>query len=263
MRPIVIACLIVLAGCFQFVRPIEETIPTPASSELTPTVTPSVDVWESLLPGLERRSYRTVSGGTILQSVRIDPNLYDFRAHYRPGDPLTIDQWREALPAAQVIVNTNFFTPEHTILGLLISDGVRYGQSYTDRGGTFYVQDGGVGIRSNLEQPYAGEAFAQAIQAFPMLVLRGQQAYSRARDLRPARRTVIAQDAQGRIVLLATPGFGISLFDLSAYLPGTDLQLVTALNLDGGGSTMMSIVPADYTLRSIDPVPAVLAVYQR
>lgn len=263
MRLIVIACLMFLAGCFQFARLPEETITLPATLEPSPTVTSAPQTWETLLPGLEQRSYRTVIGGTILQSVRVDPGLYSFRVHYRPGDPLTIDQWKEILPAAQVIVNVNFFTPEHTILGLLVSDGVLFGQSYTDRGGTFYVQDGVAGIRSNLEQPYVGEPFEQAIQAFPMLVLRGQQAYSSTRDLRPARRTVIAQDAQGRIVLLATPGFGISLYDLSAFLPTTDMQLVTALNLDGGGSTMMSVTAADYTLRSIDPVPAVLAVYVR
>jgi uncharacterized protein YigE (DUF2233 family) len=162
-----------------------------------------------------------------------------------------------------VIVNVNFFTPEHTILGLLFSDGTRYGQSYTDRGGTFFVQNGAVGLRSNLEQPYSGENFEQAIQAFPMLVLRGTQAYSNARDLRPSRRTVIGIDSAGRVILLATPGFGIGLYDLSAYLPTTDLQLVTALNLDGGGSTMMRVQAADYTLRSLDPVPAVLAVYAR
>ena len=219
------------------------------------------DGWDVLAIGLEQATIR--EGAVIFQAMRIDPQYYDFRAHYRPGEALTIEEWSGELPDAEVIINASFFTPEHTILGLLISDFATYGVPYTDRGGTFYVAGDAVGIRSNITDPYRGENFSQAIQAFPMLVVNGQPAYNNSQDTAISRRTIIAQDTDGHILLMVTSGFGMSLYQLSQYLAESDLNIVNALNLDGGGSTMMSIASSDTTIVSLDPVPAVLAVYGR
>jgi exopolysaccharide biosynthesis protein len=78
-----------------------------------------------------------------------------------------------------------------------------------------------------------------------------------------SRRTVIGQDTTGRIIIMATPFLGLTLLDLSAYLPTTDLNLVNAFNLDGGRSTLMYIRSPEYILNSVDAVPAVLAIYPR
>lgn len=223
------------------------------------------DGWQALATGLDFRTY-TPNDDTLAQlaAVRIDPAQYTFRAHYQSGQPLTLSQWREALPDAEIIVNANFFTPDYTVLGLLVSDGQVYGQPYRNRGGAFIVQpDGAVRVRSNQIEPYRGEPLQQAVQAFPMLVMNGQQAYHNANDTRRSRRTIIAQDTQGRIILMATPGFGLGLYQLSAFLPTTNSQFSNAFNLDGGGSTMMFIGANDYRLSSFDPVPTVLAVYAR
>ena len=234
----------------------------PVPPTATPPPTPTPDGWDTLANGIQQRWYLT-EDGFAFESVRVDPTLYTFRTHYRPGAPLTIREWRDELPDAVVIINANFFTPEHTVLGLLISDGVQYGSAYTDRGGTFFVQNGTVGIRSNTEQPYQGEAFEQAVQAFPMLVYNGQAIYTNSNDTSPSRRTVIGMDNNGRVILMVTPGFGPGLYALSQYLITTDIGLVHAFNLDGGGSTMMYRSVDNYTLVSLDPVPAVLAVYPR
>jgi exopolysaccharide biosynthesis protein len=117
-----------------------------------------------------------------------------------------------------------------------------------------------------LREPYAGEPLEQAVQGFPMLVLDGVQAYTDTRPDRFTRRTVIAQDTSGRIILLATPLIGLPLLDLSVYLPQTSLSIVNAFNLDGGGSTFMVLrtgETVEYIVTSLDPVPAVLAVYSR
>lgn len=245
-----ILLLLLLTGCFQ-----EVIIPSPSPS---PSPATNQENWETLANGLEFRSYNT-----ILQTVRIDPTYYEFRVHYRPSEPLNISEWEALLPDAELIINANFFTPENTILGLLVSDGIAYGQSYTDRGGTFFVMDDAVGIRSNIFEPYRGEAYSQAVQAFPMLVYQGQAAYERERDIRPSRRTVIGIDSQGKVIIMVTLGFGMGLYPLSQYLATTDLNLQTALNLDGGGSSMLYISPIDYRIPSFDPVPAVIAVYPR
>ncbi len=251
-----------ISGCTLIALP--PNTPTPV-----PTATPpsTANGWEALTPGLERRTYSP--GGdypfTQLTALRIDPAYYSFRVHYRPGDPLTLSQWREQLPSAAAFVNANFFDAQGQILGMLVADGAVYGQSFTDRGGMFQVQNGAPRIRSLIAEPYMAETLEQAAQAFPMLVLNGQPAFTNEQGDRVSRRTVIGQDSQGRVVLIVTPSLiGMRLVDISAYLPTTDLDLVNAFNLDGGGSTMMFVntQPATQVI-SFDPVPAVLAVYPR
>lgn len=251
--------LLLVGGCTLMAAPTPTPLPTP---------TPAADGWETLAPGLERRILLPDADNLLSQLIvlRVDPARYTFRAHYRPGEPLNLLQWRGELPDAAVFVNANFFTPEYQILGLLVADGVVYGQAYAGYGGTLAVKNGLPAVWSNIVRPYQGEALEQAVQGFPMLVADGQPAYANSDRDRVTRRTFVGQDAQGRIIVGVTPLLGLALVDLSVYLPTTDLGLVNAVNLDGGGSTMMSVLmpgAPEYRLLSLDPVPAVLAVYAR
>ncbi len=231
------------------------------------TTTSSDTSWVTLAPGLEQRLYFPNPANPLVQiaALRIDPALYTFRVHYRPGEPLTLQGWLETLPGVVAFVNGNFFDGQGQALGMVIADGAIFGQSYTERGGTFLVQNGQPLVRSNILEPYQGEPFEQAIQAFPMLVTDGQPSYTNRADRDVSRRTVVAQDSSGRVILLATPLVGMTLADLASYLPTTDLHVMNALNLDGGGSTLLyaGVGDTDYTLRSFDAVPVVLAVYAR
>ncbi len=256
---------LLLGGCFSFAL---EPIATP----LLPTLPIPTDVtdtgWQLIAPGLERRNYDPdpLNPITRMVALRIDPNQYTFRAHYQPGQALNVLEWTQALPQAVAFVNANFFDQADQVLGMLVADGQVYGQSYTDRGGTFLVENGQPRIRANLREPYQGEALEQAVQAFPMLVLDGLAAFTDTIQDRTTRRTVVAQDSSGRVILLATPVLGLTLRDLSAYLPATDMNIITAFNLDGGRSTLMMIRSdgvAETIVSSIDSVPAVLAVYPR
>ncbi len=253
--------ILLLGGCFSFtLQPVTTLVPPPTS-------TPDTG-WQTIAPGLERRNYDPdpLNPVTRMVALRIDPALYSFRAHYQPGQAYSTTEWAVALPQAAAFVNANFFDQADVALGLLVSDGVVYGQSYTDRGGTFLVHNGQPRIRANLREPYQGEPLEQAVQAFPMLVLDGLAAFTDTIQDRSTRRTIVAQDSSGRIILLATPILGLTLRDLSAYLPSTDMNIVTAFNLDGGRSTMM-VMKADglpeMIVSSIDSVPVVLAVYPR
>jgi hypothetical protein len=224
--------------------------------------------WERLASGLERRIYRPHDDTFLTQILvlRIDPAQYRFRVHYQPGQPLNVRGWQDALPTALAFVNANFFDENDQALGLLVMDGIRYGAAYNGYGGMFQVQDGQPRVRSNTLEPYIGEALEQSVQGFPVLVANGTQSYDNANGDAFARRTMVAQDSRGRILLMVTPLVGMTLVELSEYLPATDLELVTVVNLDGGGSTLLSLnVPggAESILSSFDPVPAVLAVYPR
>lgn len=257
--------LVGLCGCSMAVA-------TPHPMTLTPiqtiATTPNATSWQTISPGLEKRVYLPPPENEVTKVVvlRIDPAYYTFRVHYRPGAPLTIRQWANALPGAVAFVNANFFDENGNALGLLVADGQAYGQSFVDRGGTFLVQNGQPRVRSNIAEPYTGESLEQGVQGFPMLILDGAQAYTDTAQDRFTRRTVVAQDSDGRIVLLVTPLIGLTLLDLSAFLPTTDMSLMNALNLDGGGSTLMYLNvngTPEYIVTSLDPVPAVLAVYPR
>lgn len=253
-----------MAGC-EAVTPFT-VAPTYAPARATVYAPPPpTSEWLSLTNGIEQRTL-IPEGNLLAQKIvlRLDPQQVTFRAHYRPNAPLTLSEWRQQLPDAQVIVNANFFTQENTVLGMLISDGVRYGTSYSDRGATFYSDTAQtVGLYDNRGSGFISETWVQAVQAFPVLVWDGVQAYRNQQAVRPSRRTVLGIDTSGRVLLMVTPGIGLGLYDLSAFLSQSDLELARAVNLDGGGSTMLWLASASYALPSIDPVPAVLAVYLR
>ncbi|MDX1993785.1 MAG: phosphodiester glycosidase family protein [bacterium] len=261
---------LLMTGC-NLDSDILELTPSPTATAIAvipPTDLPAtaapVSGWQELLPGLEQR-IDSPNDNFFAQIVllRIDPAQFAFRVHYRPGAPLRLDEWQAELPGTVAFVNANFFSPQAEIEGLLIADGLIYGESFRDRGGLFGVQNGIPFVRSNITMPYLGEPLEQAVQAFPVLIENGVQAYTSSAPDRTTRRTAIGQDNLGRIVLMATPLTGMTLVELSAYLASSDLGLVNAFNLDGGGSTMMAVAPGDYRLSSLDAVPAVLAVYPR
>lgn len=236
----------------------------PAPTSVPATLDVSNDTWETIADGLDTRIYiPNENEFARLVVMRIDPTQYSFRAVYRAGDPLNIIDWQRAEPDATIIINANFFSPEYTVQGLLVSDGQIFGTSYGNRGGTFVVQNGLPSVRANQSQPYQGEPLEQAIQAYPLLVENSQSTYFDRTRAENTRRTVIAQDVNGNILIMVTPFIGLSLADLSEYLPTTDMNIVTAFNLDGGGSTMMAVPDMDYILSAFDRVPAILAVYPR
>lgn len=243
------------------------TIAPTEAPEIPPTASPTPGGWQTLAPGLEQRIYAPPGSplGQII-ALRIDPAFYNFVVHYQPGVARTTSEWQQTLPDALAFVNANFFRSDFTINGFLVANGVFYGQPYQGFGASFQVQNGQPSIRSNILEPYAGETFEQAVQAFPMLVLNGEASYENTQQDRITRRTLIGQDSSGRIILMATPHLGLRLVDLSAYLPTTDMDLVNAFNLDGGGSTMLGLKLGDERTQMVtafDPVPAVLAIYAR
>ena len=249
---VMLICLLFLTACDSL------TISPPTITETSPTDEHTVQ-WEMVTDGIEVEQF--FGANTVLRAVRIDPQQYTFRAHYEAANPLTIAEWQTRLPDAQVIINANFFSVGNTVLGLLISDGISYGRTYNDRGGTFFVDEDTVGLVSNLVDPYRSQTYSQAVQAFPMLMINGQAAYQNADDTFPSRRTLIGIDENGYVVIMTTPGFGIGLYPLSQYLPSLNINLDIVMNLDGGGSTMMYIAANESVVQSFDPVPVVLAVY--
>lgn len=221
--------------------------------------------WTVIAPGLEWRDITEDKDQlSQLKILRIDPRKYSFRAKYSPAKPYSLAQWRAREPEAAAIVNANFFDPSYMVLGLVISDSEAQGSPYLERGGTFLVNGDRAAVRANHSMSHRYlESAEQAVQGFPLLVENGEQAYLGQAKQRRARRTAIAEDTAGKILIISAPLLGPTLGELSAFLAESDLEIETAFNLDGGGSTFMAIRGIDYFQPSFDAVPAILAVYKR
>ncbi len=221
--------------------------------------------WRQIEDGLSWRIL-TPNDDEIAQliAVRINPERYRFRVLYRPGAPLSLAAWRELEPTASVIINANFFDGAGRALGLVVSDGRAFGATYSDRGGTFLVRDDQPAFLT-YRSPHSltTTGIDQAIQGFPLLVENGEPAYLSATEGERTRRTLIGRDNSGHILILVSPYLGLSLSDLSAYLATSDLNLDIAINLDGGGSTMLALPGAEIFYPSIDAVPTALVVVPR
>jgi hypothetical protein len=254
-----LACTMVV-GCTLTRVADSITLPPPA----TPT---AVDDWRLIAQGIERRDVVIrLSGGREAQVilVRLDPAEVMFKVHYSPEDPHTIDGWRDSLPQAAVILNASFFDETYRALGLVVSDGQPFGQSFVGFGGMFQVTANRVRVRSLVGEPYQGEQLTQAVQTFPMLIEAGGVLAPQGDGFNQrAYRTVIAQDRWDHIMMVVVPHDVVSLADLQGWLITSGLNIDIALALDGGKSTGLVInVPGhSETYPNLDKVPSVIAVY--
>jgi uncharacterized protein YigE (DUF2233 family) len=246
--------------------PTPTATPTPTVPP-TPTPLPEDTGWQSLQPGIEVRS-RNVAVETNVERVtiaRLEPATVTFRVLYAPGAPTLVSAWAQQTGAA-LVVNAGYFTEEQAVTGLTISNREVFGMSYGDFAGMFAVTEAGeVSVRWLRTWPYDGsEPLREAVQCFPVLVKPGgvMGFPADADDGRPARRTVVAQDRSGRILMLVAPHGFFSLHALAVWLVESDLDVDIALNLDGGASSGLWM-PQVAQIDSLAAVPVVIAVMSR
>jgi hypothetical protein len=137
-----------------------------------------------------------------LYLLRIDPAGYRFDVGYRPGQPQSLENW-QAETGALLVVNGGFFTEENIATGAIVVDGQVSGTSYRDFGGMLAITAEGPMLRWLPQQPFdPAEPLLAGLQSFPMLVTPGGQIGYPDEDGQRARRTVIAQDVEGRILFV-------------------------------------------------------------
>jgi hypothetical protein len=233
---------------------------------------PSDTGWQPLEPGIELREIDVVvDPGRPAERfwiVRLDPSQVRFRVRYDPANPKTVSAWgAESHPL--LVVNGAYFAPEsegNETIGLLVADGQRWGTPLADYAGMFAVTAAGdVSVRWLRQRPYdPGEPLTEAVQSFPILVKPGGVIGfpADADEGVPARRTVVAQDRAGNILLITAPRGHLSLHEVAVFLVGSDLGVDVALNLDGGGSTGMWLAAGDASvdIDSFTPVPSVIVI---
>lgn len=232
---------------------------TPGSS--TPTTTDqnsqALDVWHKAAPGMEIRYENWKSPGDNEDKVtilRLDPKYVHLSVGYKADPSPSLNEWMKQTHALAVL-NGGYFDERNKPVGLLVSNGVSYGSSYQGFGGMLSVDgDGSIHLRSLRDTPYDpnSEQIQQATQSSPMLVVNGQRTTFNANAVSD-RRTVVARDKQGRLLLILSPGRAFTLDELADLLVSSDLSIQDALNLDGGASTGLYLNAGGQKV-TIDPV---------
>jgi uncharacterized protein YigE (DUF2233 family) len=257
-------------------RPLPTLFPTgvaaaPPAAQPPPAAEQPADTgWLPGSAGVELRRMRVpgASGRPAfpIVVVRLDPAQVRLRVAYAPKRPRALRVWfEEARP--MLAVNGGFFAEDYHSTALVISDGEASGPSYEGFGGMLAVApDGGVALRALRDQPYdPGEPLAQAMQSFPMLVFPGGEVAPIEDDGKRARRTAIAIDRAGRMLVIASPTSDFTLHDFADWLGGGDLAIDRALNLDGGSSTGLFLRSGALSeqIDSFGPLPLVLLVEEK
>ena len=140
------------------------------------------------------------------------------------------------------------------------------GTSYGDFGGMLAISAGDPELRWLAQQPYdPNEPLQYALQSFPILVKPGGDLGfgPEHEDNIQARRSLIAQDQAGRILLMVAPQGNLTLHQLSATLTESDLEIDFAFNLDGGPSSGILLAEPAEGIPAISPLPIVITVYER
>jgi uncharacterized protein YigE (DUF2233 family) len=265
--------------------PTQQPTPSPTLT-LTPSLTPTPSVtpsptpypfdsgWQGIAPGFERRDLKIhlprAEQDAPLVIVRIDPSRARFRVHYDPEEPHTVGQWGN-LTEALVVVNANYFDDEDDPVGVLVVDGEQVNGYYRfprliGAKGLFSVSGDEISLTPLYRSSDVPEEMPDyAVQGYPFLVNPGGwPSFPYETDAR-ARRSVIALDNEGRILIMVSDQHLFTLYELSRWLVSSDLGIDAALNLDGGRSSGLVINAPDayHQIPSYSTVPSVIAVYAR
>lgn len=237
--------------------------PVVSSSPGVSPNSPALKVWYPSAPGIDVRyeDWKTPANHEdTVTIVRLNLQRVHISIGYQPNTPLSMNTWMKQT-GALAMINGGYFDATNKPEGLLVSDGQVTGTSYTGFGGMLSVDpQGNVSLRSLRNQPYNGEQLQQATQSSPMLVINGQRTQFTA-DSQFQRRSVVATDKQGNLLLIASPAEEFTLDEMADLLSNSDLSIQNALNLDGGSSTGLYVTGKQEV--SIDPlleIPIVIEV---
>jgi phosphodiester glycosidase len=224
-----------------------------------------------LQPGLQRRVTPIYNNQKqLVESVhvwRLDQNYFRLDvAHHET--PKSLQAWQSETNAA-IVVNGGYYSIANERYfpdGLTIVNGRASGRSFRGFGGMLAITADRAELRWLVQKPYNPyERLQAALESFPILVQPGGElGFGAERENNvPARRTVIGQDKDGRILFIVAPLGYFTLHQLSVYLTESDLNLDIAVNLDGGGSTGILVANPLEIIAPNRPLPFVILVYAR
>jgi hypothetical protein len=245
--------------------------PTPVPTVSRPVEFKPEAGWSLIRPGLERRVIDIYNGqnqrAESLHIWRLDQKYFRLDVAYDDAAK-SLDTWQKETQAS-IVMNGGYYSIANERYfpdGLTIVDGKAFGRSFNGFGGMVAIRDQRTELRWLVENPYdPSERLEAALQAFPILVKPGGElGFGAERENHvSARRTAIAQDKAGRILLIVAPQGYFTLHQFSRYLTESDLNLDVAINLDGGGSTGILVANPREVIPSNRLIPFVILAYPR
>jgi len=254
---------------------------TPAiAADLNPSLTEPR--WKELANGVafarvEATRYCRL-GSPGVAAVRLDPTHCRIEPYHEQefSGSATILEWKERLKSP-VVLNAGLYDMNRRHLGTLRRDGHDLGGSrHVTWKGVLALHPREAGLSPaalldlNLPEDVALEKkYATAVQSM-MLFDRNGVIRVRQTD-RIARRSAVAMDKQGRVLLVVTEG-AYTLWDIGVLLRESGWELVQALALDGGNEASLVVDLNGVRYRSFEndrsgsdaatlvTLPAILAV---
>jgi exopolysaccharide biosynthesis protein len=206
--------------------------------------------------------------GNLLEKVyvlRLEPGHFRFGVAYHPA-PQDLEGWRKET-GALIVLNGGYFRQDNGTFipnGLTVVDGEVIGRSFGSFAGMFVVTRDGPELRWLTHKPYdPNEQLIAALQSFPMLVRPGGELGfpEEYEDNQRARRTVIGQDRNGRLLFIVARIGTFTLHQLSVYLIESNFDLDIAINLDGGPSSGVLLAEPYEEVSALIPLPIVITVH--
>lgn len=199
--------------------------------------------WQVVAPGVEFRAWRLGDGGARLVALRVKPE----RVRVVVGTARESEAWRRDNKAVAAL-NGGYFDEQGRSLGLRVSRGGERQALRRADWGVFCVRSVGkrrVAQILHTRDFHVSPNVQEAVQCGPRLVVNG-----RATDLKPqiARRSGVGITDNGLVVLAACDD-PIPFARWAQLWQSRDaLNCPNALNLDGGGSTQLSLRAPQRTL---------------
>lgn len=202
-------------------------------------------VWHLQAPGFETAdvSLNMFSLGLgKIALVRINPAQWHFSVKLDAAGAHDLRRWMGETKAA-LVVNGSFYGQDSQPVTPVLSGGkLTAPKRYISRSAAFVAAAGRAAVVSlkglAWQKAFAGQS--DALVSFPALIVNGKEAKIGGRG-HFANRSFIAQDKAGRIVIGTTSLAPVALQDFAKILAGLKLELVTALNLDGGPLACQSV----------------------
>ncbi len=229
--------------------------------------------WHSLASGIEFATIRGEpycrSGSSTIAIVRFDPARIRLRVlHYSslPGKtPAPIATWLDHTQALAVI-NAGQYYPDYSYMGLLVSDGRKVSSKMhpafqallvaepdseksrtrgLERGVHRLAQAMVIDLDRDTLDPHI--RWREVAQSFMLFGRNGETRVRRSDQV--ANRTVVAEDREGRMVIVTSEG-GYTLRDLATVLREAPLGLTQAMAMDGGHEAQLCVRAGNFRYAS-------------
>jgi len=222
-------------------------------------------------------------GTSDIAVLRLDPARVRLRVeHYTQlgvQSPLDILEW-EHRTGALAVFNAGQYYPDWSYMGLLVSNGRAISRKPHPGFKAALVADprDGAGPGAHVLDldieplPADGAPWREVAQSFMLFDDDGKVRVRQSGQV--AYRTAVGEDADGRILVIATEG-GYTLFELAGLLRTSPLGLRRAMSMDGGNEAALTVRSGSFLyasfghrtahgvpnpVRSTAPLPAVIAV---